>query len=203
VTSSTGAFSGCAAQLGVEADSCRRSLRSLWHLQLNAGTLGRLRPWAYDAAKQSRLQATVLEALDLEPRFRESAAMSRLLQIALGAALVGLPACASNYVFTQSAPGPLAPKPAGCDFPISLTTPEGYLEIGAFDAKGPATPAFDLPSLKESIRGDACNAGADAVVAIANGQGKYIKAIVLRKADQATSKPTPEATPSAESPPGG
>lgn len=120
---------------------------------------------------------------------------SHLLAIAAGVLLVG---CTSASLTKAGAAR--SPKPKTCEFEILTALPENHVEVGTVDVKpGEYGPWYrDLGEFKEFIRPQVCEAGGEAAVALANGNGIYVKATVLVR-DKAAASTTPTAAPSTTS----
>jgi hypothetical protein len=107
----------------------------------------------------------------------DSAIWAQRLVIGLRAGALCAVGCQGNS-FTAAGP-PQAPHPENCDFPILTSTPaSGFVEIGTIDFDGLRRTA---QGFKYRIQSDVCAAGGDAVVAMINGKGDYIKATVLKR----------------------
>jgi hypothetical protein len=126
-----------------------------------------------------------LRVLFRPPHFGDPSRMSSLRFLALtcllGAALP-LVGCGST---TLSTTGPAQPsREVGCDFQVFTVAPgDGYVEIGTIDVSPGgwgANTYRKLPSFKEKVQPYVCRAGGDAVLALANGYGMYIKATILK-----------------------
>ncbi|HVU04087.1 MAG TPA: hypothetical protein VHE30_20155 [Polyangiaceae bacterium] len=121
------------------------------------------------------------------------------------AALLGVLGCGGAMKTTLTGP-PHPAHSANCDFPVMLTAPEaGYVEIAAIDlqmSSAPGANCTDLAQLKEKIQPEVCRVGGDAVVAIPNGYGVYMKASVLKAVAETATPPTPSSSiaPSAPAP---
>jgi hypothetical protein len=81
---------------------------------------------------------------------------------------------------TMTTTGPQQPsRGEHCDFQVLTTPPAGgFVEIGTIDV--PPYPITKLDDFKTHIEPFVCQAGGDAAVAYANGDGIYIKASVLK-----------------------
>ncbi len=101
--------------------------------------------------------------------------------LALVACLAAPLGCTTKYRYVaNSATNVSAAKPAGCDFPLTATTPSsGFQEIGVLEPDGLTTDQLGI--FKELIRKDVCAAGGDLVVGEIN-RGHYVRGIVFRAA---------------------
>lgn len=102
---------------------------------------------------------------------------------------MSLVACGST---TMTTTGPQEPsRGEHCGFHVLTAMPAGqFVEIGTIDVDHGSygTNTFrTLDAFKEHIRPHVCQAGGDVAVALANGEGMYIKATVL-KAKAATAE---------------
>ncbi len=95
-----------------------------------------------------------------------------------------------------------APRALGCDFDILTAQPfHGYAEIGTIDVTRHGAfsmPTTDLTEFKKEIASDVCKLGGDAAIALANGDGGYLKATVLKRL---AVEPAPAAVPVASAAP--
>ena len=77
-----------------------------------------------------------------------------------------------------------SPHSPDCEYQIYTTSPNSpFIEVGTIDV----SPGYagvnwtsDLGSFKQKIRSQVCEAGGDAAIALANGDGLYVKATVLK-----------------------
>jgi len=84
---------------------------------------------------------------------------------------------------------PQAARPANCTFQVLTAAPAGnFVEVGTLDVTG-VDSSDNLASFKTNIAPRVCEAGGDAVIAMANGYGYYIKATVLKAEPGGTSAP--------------
>jgi hypothetical protein len=93
--------------------------------------------------------------------------------------------CVSSGRYTQTGPAQV-PKAEGCPVQVLTTTPaEPYVEIGVIDvtAQAPTT----IERFRKMATPHVCKAGGDAVIALANGAGYYIKGTVLKRAPESVS----------------
>jgi len=106
--------------------------------------------------------------------------MTRTLPEPLAPALLlaALLACGSTKMTSTGEEYPA--KPANCEFKVFTTVPEGHWEeIAVIDVRSGANHT-DIADFKKEIQPKACEAGGDAVIALANGDGVWIKATVLK-----------------------
>ena len=90
----------------------------------------------------------------------------------------------TKYIYSPNAQYEIPPKEVGCDFKAQRSELlSGYTEIGVFDIfyEGRQPIPESLPHFKEMVAVDACKAGADVVVGVMNGNGKYINGIAYIK----------------------
>jgi hypothetical protein len=105
---------------------------------------------------------------------------SRHLAIALVVA-ASVAGCAAPVSLTRSGP-PQPARSAKCEFQVFTAAPSGpFVEIGTLDV---LYNDQKLSDFKKHIAPDVCAAGGDAVIAMANGLGFYIKATVLKIDDE-------------------
>lgn len=76
-----------------------------------------------------------------------------------------------------------APLDRDCTFDVYTSFPMDHAEIATIDVHSgnAGYPPYSIPDLKELIQPYVCDAGGDAAVAVANGHGAYIKAIVVKR----------------------
>lgn len=93
---------------------------------------------------------------------------------------------------------PVRPRPPNCDFAVytAQVPPGQFAEIGMIDVTHGAYGSNvyrDIGDFKKEIAPHVCKAGGDAVVAMANGLGMWIKGTVLKRVAQAPAAPQPAA----------
>jgi len=94
-------------------------------------------------------------------------------------------AACTGHRYAQTTNVTAPSKPAACSFDVLSTRPDRpYDEIGVLDARHASNASTDAGSFRDSIREDVCRAGGDAVLAEVNGQGHYVRGIVLRYRQQ-------------------
>jgi hypothetical protein len=117
--------------------------------------------------------------------------MVRTAYVVLAVALVGciIPFGGSAH-FSPTGANVYPAKKSPCGLEILMSTPaRTFDEIGVFDINGGDLDTLD--KLRASVTDDACRVGADAVVASANGQGYYIKALAIRYRSPAPGESVP------------
>ncbi len=92
--------------------------------------------------------------------------------------------CGVQTSLTRTGPR-MPPRPENCEFEMLTGAPAGsYVELGTLDLTAGATT--NLGEFRSGIRPQVCRAGGDAAIGIANGNGIYIKATVLKRVDGPT-----------------
>jgi hypothetical protein len=104
--------------------------------------------------------------------------------------VMGVFGCSASTDFTRRGPelpaGPPTCKLAVANHPVVRSYEQlGVIDIAAFHAK--AVPRTEADFV-EVVTEDACSAGADAVIPVIDGSGRYIQAVVIRWTPQ--TKPT-------------
>lgn len=118
--------------------------------------------------------------------------MHRLIVLAL---LVG---CApATYAWTPASNRPVSPKPDNCKVDVVTSLPTSSYEEVGYLAHYNGTPPKSADAFKKSVATQVCQAGADAVIAIANDKGEYTKGTVIKYAPDmaAPVKPVSDAPP--------
>jgi len=108
---------------------------------------------------------------------RQHERMHRLIVLAL------LASCApSTYAWTPSSGRPVSPKPDNCKVDVMGSQPtRGYEEVGTLTHyNGPVPKTTD--DLRKAVSKQVCQAGADAVIGVANDKGEFTKATVIKYA---------------------
>lgn len=99
--------------------------------------------------------------------------------------LAALLACGST---TMTSSRDVPSREPDCDFEILTALPaSGYHEVAVVDVQGKGLT--EIADFKEEIQPSVCEAGGDAALALANGNGVYIKATVIVWAKQAPAQP--------------
>jgi hypothetical protein len=88
----------------------------------------------------------------------------------------------ASFPMTVTSTKPVSAKPAGCEFQVVNTQPQGaFTEVASFRSAGKGVD--DLGEFKRAVQGDACRVGADYVLVQMNGYGNIVNATALRKSD--------------------
>jgi hypothetical protein len=120
-------------------------------------------------------------------RRRDAWENGAMLRLAILTSL--LAACVGPYTYTGRTTAAPRSYADGCPFEVfTLPPPSGYQEIGVVEG-GRALSTLDR--FRSAIDHEVCSHGGDAVVALANGLGNYIKGTVLRRTDAAPTAATP------------
>lgn len=86
-------------------------------------------------------------------------------------------ACAPRAQFMRASGVAYPPKPPDCVFAVLTLAPQRqFVELGTFSDLAARNPA----GVFYRVREQACEAGADAVVAAVNGSGIYVQATAIR-----------------------
>ncbi len=106
----------------------------------------------------------------------------------------------SHRSFSATSAQRYEPRPDDCALDAFVTVPNRpFQEIGVFDVGNDGHDrATTLDLLRAMVGPDACRAGADGLIASANGYGLYIKAVAFRwiPAPAPGTAPAPGAAPS-------
>jgi hypothetical protein len=109
-----------------------------------------------------------------------------------GAALllfaVGLIGCKATTMTPEQTP--YASRVENCEFDVFSATPAGYAEIASIEARGPDV-SDNLGEFKYRIQLFVCYAGGEAVAARLSENGKYERAAVLKRMDEAAAAAAP------------
>ena len=102
------------------------------------------------------------------------------LAVASAAACRPIPPRTSDHGYKLTRSGAHSePRLANCEFDVFTAYPDGaWTEVGTVDSTrygGKTT----LASFRDAVRSRVCEAGGDAIIALANGDGQYVKATVL------------------------
>ncbi|MCE9573789.1 MAG: hypothetical protein K8W52_11600 [Deltaproteobacteria bacterium] len=92
-------------------------------------------------------------------------------------------ACAhTTATFSPSGADRFPARPAGCALDAFVTPPSRpFQEIGVFDVRNRGLDqAGTLDRLRALVNAQACQAGADGIIAAANGVGIYVQAVAFR-----------------------
>jgi len=96
--------------------------------------------------------------------------------------------CVAPVSLTRTGP-PQPARAATCEFEVFTAAPSApFVEIGTLDV---AYSDEKLSNFKKRIAPYVCAAGGDAVIAMSNGLGTYIKATVLKTSDPRAAATTP------------
>lgn len=109
------------------------------------------------------------------PRAKSTSSYVGLLVVAL------LSACSSAR-YIRSGPK-LPPRPAGCSFEIHhlpVTQPYQLLGTADIEAAGPRYLPTRSDELRALLKAQICAAGANGLIAVKNGRGRYVLAKVVR-----------------------
>jgi hypothetical protein len=98
----------------------------------------------------------------------------------VAALAVAAAACAPQFRYTPTTSATATAKPADCSFDILSTRPSRpYDELGVLDLAS-GYQLHDAGRFRETIRPQACAAGADAVLADITNSGGYIRGTLIR-----------------------
>jgi hypothetical protein len=101
--------------------------------------------------------------------------MHRLFVLALLAGCSPL-----TYTWTPASAKPVSPKPDNCKVEVFTSQPtQSYEEIG-YVSHYNGTPPKQAEKLRAAVVDQACAAGGDAVIAIADDKGEYTKGTVIK-----------------------
>lgn len=113
--------------------------------------------------------------------------------LALALTALVLASCAQPRM-TRTGPTQ-APRPENCKYRLLTTVPaERYMELAVIDVDAAYAPK-NMATFGKKIAPKVCEAGGDAVIARANGNGQWIKATVLKRLPDAPPPPQPPMPP--------
>jgi hypothetical protein len=107
---------------------------------------------------------------------------TRRAAIATPFLVIGVFGCSASTDFTRRGPE-LPARPPTCKLTVAnhpVVRPYeqlGVIDIAAFDSRAMPREEADFV---EIVTEDACSAGADAVIPVVDGSGRYIQAVVIR-----------------------
>jgi hypothetical protein len=110
--------------------------------------------------------------------------MRRPIGLALLGGAIVLSGCfTASFPMTVTTTKAVFAKPAGCDFQVVATKPQGdFTELASFRSAGRGVN--DLGDFKHAVQTDACRVGAEFVLVQTNGYGNVVQATALRKTDE-------------------
>jgi hypothetical protein len=91
-----------------------------------------------------------------------------------------LAGCApTTYSFTPASAKGVVEGPANCNLDVMASEPQkNYEEVGTLDYYNGKEPT-NLDDFKKAVKKQACEAGGDAVIAIANAKGQFTQGRVI------------------------
>ena len=87
-----------------------------------------------------------------------------------------------SYTFTPESAKPISPKPDNCKVEVLTTAPDGSYEVVGTLEQYNGTPTKNVDKFRSAVDTQVCQAGGDAVIAIANEKGEYSKGSVIKYA---------------------
>src|SRR5262249_5119307 len=120
--------------------------------------------------------------LDEKRRLSSTPSMTARMRLLASVAVTFTGCFTASFPMTVTTTKPVFSKPAGCEFQVVNTQPQGnFVEIASFRSAGKGVD--DLGEFKRAVQGDACRVGADYVLVQTNGYGSVVNATALRASD--------------------